>query len=157
MFSVHCHLVERGSFILIGILYFFFLIYFVGVYFEGAVRFGYKVHSTPMQPRTPQSRYEAAQYVFDENEARAEEDFRGTQLSRNGIFGFPVLKESRSFHGSLSFVPDIMHVVLLGFLKSIVEIMCRTCSNVFNLRRNKKDGFKGSYKATMKMSNEKKI
>jgi hypothetical protein len=96
-----------------------------------------------MLPRTPESRYEAAQYVYDRNEAMNEEDFRGTQLSKNGIFGFPILKESRSFHGSLSLVPDVMHVVLLGFLKSIVDIMCRTCSNIFNLRRSKKDGFKG--------------
>jgi hypothetical protein len=96
-----------------------------------------------MQPRTPESRKEAAQYVYEQNEARAEEDFRGTQLSRNGVFGYPVIKESRSFQWALSFVPDVMHVVLLGFLKSIVDIMCRTCSNLFNLRRSKKDGFKG--------------
>jgi hypothetical protein len=97
-----------------------------------------------MQPRTEESRLEAAQYVFDRNEGRPEEEFRGTQISKQGILGFPVIPKSRSFHWSLSFVPDVMHVVLLGFLKSIVDIMCATCSNLFNLRRSKKAGFKGA-------------
>jgi hypothetical protein len=96
-----------------------------------------------MAIRTPQHRSDAAQYVLGRNNGVPPTEFRGMQESRHGILGNPIVVESPSFHASYSFVPDVMHVVLLGFLKSIVGVMCGSWTSAFNLRHSRIDGFRG--------------
>jgi hypothetical protein len=99
-----------------------------------------------MALRTPQKRTAAAHCVLRQNEGVPASDFRGMQLSKNGILGHPIVLESPSFHGSYSFVPDLMHVVLLGFLKAIVGIMFKTWTYAYNLRHSRTDDFRGLYR-----------
>jgi hypothetical protein len=62
----------------------------------------------------------------------------------HGIMGFPLFRESRSFYGTFSYVLDMMHVVLLGFLKDIIEIMCAGSSKPHHFQRSSAAGFKGT-------------
>jgi hypothetical protein len=57
--------------------------------------------------------------------------------------GYPIQKESASFYGSFSYVCDLMHVVLLGFLKDLIFSICSGVGKAFNLRRSHRKGFKG--------------
>jgi hypothetical protein len=111
-----------------------------GYWDGGAVRFGYKRHLNPQEERTPAKRYRAAATA-----SRLNEDKNSFQHQErvSGIMGYPIQKESASFYGSFSYVCDLMHVVLLGFLKDLIFSICSGVGKAFNLRRSHRKGFKG--------------
>jgi hypothetical protein len=114
-----------------------------GIFHAGHVRFGLKLHERPQRERTPQHRYECAKKADVKNkEARV---FKGRQYRKNGILGYPLFIESASFHGTKSLVVDMMHVVLLGFLKDLVVDMCKGCSLNHHLQRSAAQGFTCKY------------
>jgi hypothetical protein len=118
-----------------------------GVYHGGDVRFALKSHEEPQREQTTEHRYRCARKADRKNKAAP---FNGQQHRENGVLGLPLFLESDSFHGTKSLVVDMMHVVLLGFLKDIFQDMCSGCSSNHHLQRSAADGFKRKY-AVMKM------
>ncbi len=102
-----------------------------------AVRFGFKRHENPAEERTAEKRYRAADEADELNK-----DYR-KQEKVDGIMGYPLLQETRSFYASLSYICDLMHVVLLGFLRDIFYSLVNGVGKRHNLRRQTADGFKG--------------
>jgi hypothetical protein len=114
-----------------------------GSYQESAVKFGLKHHEDPQRERTPEHRYNCARLVKQMNAENPELN-ADKQNRIHGIMGNPLFKESRSFYGSYSYVLDMMHVVLLGFLRDILEIMCVGSSKPHHFQRSSTAGFKGN-------------
>lgn len=114
-----------------------------GSYQESAVKFGLKHHEDPQRERTPEHRYNCARLVKQMNAENPELN-ADKQNRLHGIMGNPLFKESRSFYGSYSYVLDMMHVVLLGFLRDILEIMCVGSSKPHHFQRSSTAGFKGN-------------
>jgi hypothetical protein len=108
-----------------------------------AVKFGLKHHEEPMRKRTAEHRKKCADIAESLNE-RNPNLHPDRQNRRSGVFGHPLFGESRSFHPTLSYVLDMMHVVLLGFLRDIVESMCGGSSLSHHLQRSAARGFKGN-------------
>jgi hypothetical protein len=111
-----------------------------GTYHGGNVRFGLKLHEEPQRERTPEHRYRCALIAERKNSEMGV--FKGRQNRKCGVLGHPLFLESPSFHGTKSLVADMMHVVLLGFLRDLFQDMCRGCSLKHHLQRSSTDGFK---------------
>lgn len=107
-----------------------------------AVRFGLKHYEDPMREWTAEHRQKCAEIAecLNEENPNLHPD---RQNRRSGVFGHPLFGESQSFHITWSYVLDMMHVVLLGFLRDIIDCMCVGSSLDHHLQRSAARGFQG--------------
>jgi hypothetical protein len=108
-----------------------------------AVRFGLKHHEDPMRERTAEHRKKCA-HIADRLNEENPNLHPDRQNRRSGVFGLPLFGESPSFHITWSYVLDMMHVALLGFLRDIVDSMCGGSSLDHHLKRSEAQGFQGN-------------